>query len=311
MSGLFCVFVSGEAAGPVGGRSILQQMQGKEYIELDEKILQFLPVRRKRSNKGTYGKILCIAGSVNMAGAAYLCAYAAYRSGAGLVRILTPEENRVILQSLIPEAVLTTFDAGRPDRKQVYEAIGWADVAAVGPGIGKEPWAADFLDMALSECRKPLVIDADGINHLAGCPGRLKEHEGPVILTPHVGEFARLTGQSIPDILPQVPKQAAEYARENQCICVLKDAPTAIGDERGRCWINTTGNNGMSTGGSGDVLTGIIAGLLGQKLSPLEAALLGVWLHGRAGDLAVKTEGVYGLMARHLIERLPEAMETT
>lgn len=284
-------------------------MQGEEYIELDRKILDFLPVRRKRSNKGTYGKVLCIAGSVNMAGAAYLCAYAAYRAGAGLVRVLTPEENRVILQCLIPEAVLSTFDTEKPDIELLREAIGWADAVAIGPGLGKEPWAAAFLDTVLSECRKPLVIDADGINHLAGCPERLRTHEGAVILTPHVGEFARLTGQPIPDILPQIPKQAADYARENRCICVLKDAPTAIGDGQGRCWVNTTGNNGMSTGGSGDVLTGIIAGLLGQKTPPLAAALLGVWLHGRAGDLAAKREGTYGLMARHLIEWLPEAIK--
>lgn len=283
-------------------------MRRKEYIELDESVLELLPVRRKRSNKGTYGKILCIAGSVNMAGAAYLCAYAAYRAGAGLVRVLTPEENRVIIQSLIPEAVLTVFDAARPDRRKLLDAIEWADVVAVGPGLGREPWAADFVDTVLSECHKPLVIDADGINHLAVWPKRLKEHQGPVIITPHVGEFAGLTGRAIPDIVLRIPELAAGFAKENRCICVLKDAPTAIGDERGRCWVNTTGNNGMSTGGSGDVLTGIIAGLLGQKTEPLQAALLGVWLHGRAGDLAAEKEGTYGLMARHLIEWLPEAM---
>lgn len=286
----------------------MQQMQENEYITLDESVRKLLPVRRKRSNKGTYGKILCIAGSVNMAGAAYLCAHAAYRAGAGLVRVMTPEENRVIIQNLIPEAVLTTFDTRRPDRRQVDEAVGWADVVAIGPGLGKETWAAEVLDEVLLKCRKPLVIDADGINHLAGQSGKLREHEGPVIITPHVGEFSRLTGQSVEDILKQVPRQAADYAKENRCICVLKDAPTAVGDEKGRCWVNTTGNNGMSTGGSGDVLTGIIAGLLGQKLAPCEAALLGVWLHGRAGDLAARTEGTYGLMARHLIEHLPEAM---
>lgn len=286
-------------------------MEKEEYAKLDQKILDCLPVRKDRSNKGTYGKVLCIAGSVNMAGAAYLCAYAAYRAGAGLVRVLTPQENRIIIQNLIPEAVLTTFDPADPDDHQIQEAMDWADVAAIGPGLGKEAWAQEFTSMALSSFHKPLVIDADGINHLARWPDRLKEHQGDVILTPHVGEFSRLSGRSIPDILDQVPCMAARFAQENQCVCVLKDAPTAIGDPQGRCWVNTTGNHGMSTGGSGDVLTGIIAGLLGQKSPILEAALLGVWLHGRAGDLAAQTEGTYGLMARHLIEHLPEAMRDT
>lgn len=284
-------------------------MERAEYIELDERILEFLPVRKRRSNKGTYGKVLCVAGSKNMAGAAYLCAFGAYRAGAGLVRVLTPEDNRMIIQQLIPEAVLTTFDSEKPDYRQVMEAIEWADVAAVGPGLGKEAWAADFTDIMLTSCHKPLVLDADGVNHLAKSDVCLKEHQGPVILTPHVGEFARLTGRAIPDILSRVPELAAGYAKDNKCICVLKDAPTAIGDEKGRCWVNTTGNNGMSTGGSGDVLTGIIAGLLAQKTEPLQAALLGVWLHGRAGDLAAQEEGTYGLMARHLIQYLPKAMK--
>lgn len=291
-------------------------MQRTEYIELDQTILEALPVRKKRSNKGTYGKVLCIAGSRNMAGAAYLCAHAAYRTGAGLVRVLTPEENRVIIQTLIPEAVLTTFDGREPDLEVLREAFSWADVIAVGPGIGREPWAEQFVELVLKEYHRPVVIDADGINHLAKHPGWLSDRQGsypeqtgaPVILTPHVGEFSRLTGRAVPDILEHIPEYAAFYAREHGCICVLKDAPSAVGAPDGRCWVNTTGNNGMSTGGSGDVLTGIIAGLLAQKTDATEAALLGVWLHGRAGDLAAAKEGVYGLLARHLIEYLPGAM---
>jgi len=279
-----------------------------EYERLDEEILKALPVRKARSNKGTYGKVLCIAGSVNMAGAAYLCAYGAYRAGAGLVRIVTPEENRVILQTLIPEAVLTTFDREKPAEAAIREALAWADAAAVGPGLGKEPWAGEFVAHVLEDFHKPLVLDADGINHLAKRPELLKKHEGPLIITPHVGEFARLTGQTTGKIAEDVPGQARRYAAEQGCICVLKDAPTAVGTADGRCWVNTTGNNGMSTGGSGDVLTGIIAGLLGQKTDPLDAALLGVWLHGRAGGLAAEKEGTYGLLARHLIEYLPKAM---
>ncbi|MBS6397581.1 MAG: NAD(P)H-hydrate dehydratase [Clostridiales bacterium] len=285
-------------------------MEQEEYIVLDHRILECLPIRQKRSNKGTFGRVLCIAGSRNMAGAAYLCAHAAYRTGAGLVRVLTPKENRVILQTLIPEAVLTTFDSEKPDRELLTEALQWADVTAVGPGMGKEAWAAEYMDLVLREYHRPLVIDADGLNHLAADVGRLKAHEGPVIVTPHVGEFARLSGISIPDILPRVPECAVRFAKEHHCVCVLKDAPTAVGDGQGSGWVNTTGNNGMSTGGSGDVLTGVIAGLLAQKAPLTEAALLGVWLHGRAGDLAAEKEGTYGLLARHLIEYLPEAMRS-
>lgn len=286
-------------------------MEDMEYIKLDRGILESLPVRKQRSNKGTYGKVLCVAGSRNMAGAAYLSAWAAYRAGAGLVRVLTPDENREIIQCLIPEAILTTFDTGQPDDRKILEALDWADVAAVGPGLGKEKWASDMMDIILSTFHKPLVIDADGINLVAEKMVDVKEHQGPVILTPHVGEYARLTGLTIQEILKHVPECAARYAKEHNCICVLKDAPTAVGDCEGRCWINTTGNNGMSTGGSGDVLTGIIAGLLAQKAEPLTAALLGVWLHGRSGDLAALEEGTYGLMARHLVEYLPKAMENT
>lgn len=278
------------------------------YEKLDEHILEKLPVRKARSHKGTYGKVLCVAGSVDMAGAAYLCAYGAYRAGAGLVRILTPKENQIILQSLLPEAVLTTFEREKPAEDTLREALSWADVAAVGPGLGKESWAGSFVKMVLEEFQRPLVVDADGLNHLSAQPELLDVHTGPLILTPHVGEFSRLTGQAVGEIAEDIPGQAGRYAAEKGCICVLKDAPTAVGSPDGRIWINTTGNSGMSTGGSGDVLTGIIAGLLGQGTKPLDAALLGVWLHGRAGDLAAEKEGAYGLLARHLAEYLPEAM---
>lgn len=282
----------------------------EKYQKLDQSILRALPVRKARSHKGTYGKVLCVAGSVNMAGAAYLCSYAAYRVGAGLVRVLSPEENRIILQTLIPEAVLTTFDREKPAEGILSEALKWADVVAIGPGLGREAWAGGLVEQTLRTYHGPLVVDADGINHLAADPGLLEEHRGPVILTPHVGEFSRLSGRSVEGIGADIPGQASQYAREHGCICVLKDAPTAVGAPDGSCWINTTGNNGMSTGGSGDVLTGMIAGLLGQGTEPLQAALLGVWLHGRAGDLAAGKEGVYGLLARHLIEHVPEAMSS-
>lgn len=283
-------------------------MTEKEYKKIDQRILSHLPGRISRSNKGTYGKVLCVAGSLNMAGAAYLCAWAAYRAGAGLVRVLTPMENRVILQTLLPEALLTTFDAGNPQPAKIREAFDWADVSAVGPGLGRESWAYELTRMAVTEFQKPLVLDADGLNHLSEHMELLKERKGELILTPHPGEFARLTGQGIAEVAADIPGQAVRFSKVHGCICVLKDAPTAVGDGAGEVYVNTTGNNGMSTGGSGDVLAGIIAGLAAQKTPPLPAALLGVWLHGRAGDLAAEREGTYGMMARHLVEYLPKAM---
>lgn len=283
-------------------------MENGEYNKIGEEILKKLPVRKARSNKGTYGKVLCAAGSVNMAGAAYLCGYGAYRAGAGLVRVLTPKENRVIIQELLPEAVLTTFDREALDLDRIREAMAWADVVAVGPGLGRESWVSELMELICSEYHEPLVIDADGLNEIAEHTERLIRHKGGVLITPHVGEFSRLSGVPIAEILKDVPYYASWFAKKYGCICVLKDAPTAIGAPDGTCYVNTTGNHGMSTGGSGDVLTGIIAGLLGQKVPLLDAAQLGVWLHGRAGDLAAKTEGTYGLMARHLIQYLPQAM---
>ena len=244
-----------------------------------------------------------------MAGASYLCGYAALRTGAGLVRIFTREENRVILQMLLPEAILTTFSAEREAEEKLSEALDWADTVAIGPGLGKETWAAALVQKTLTEFHGPMVLDADGINLAAKHREGLLQHEGPLIVTPHVGEFGRLMDQPAAAISADIPGQAKACAEKYHCICVLKDAPTAVAFPDGACWINSTGNNGMSTAGSGDVLTGIIAGLLGQKVKAGDAARLGVWLHGRAGDLAARTEGTYGLMARHLIQYLPEAMK--
>ena len=244
-----------------------------------------------------------------MAGASYLCGYAALRTGAGLVRIFTREENRVILQMLLPEAILTTFSAEREAEAKLSEALDWADTVAIGPGLGKETWAAALVQKTLTEFHGPMVLDADGINLAAKHRGGLLQHEDPLIVTPHVGEFGRLMDQPAAAISADIPGQAKTCAEKYHCICVLKDAPTAVAFPDGACWINSTGNNGMSTAGSGDVLTGIIAGLLGQKVKAEDAARLGVWLHGRAGDLAARTEGTYGLMARHLIQYLPEAMK--
>lgn len=276
--------------------------------KMEENImLDMLPKRTARSHKGIYGKVLCIAGSKNMAGAAYLCGYAALRTGAGMVRIFTPEANRIILQTLLPEAIMTTYEDRDSMIEQLTEAFSWADTVAIGPGLGKSDNSAVLLEQVMKKWNHPMVVDADGLNLLAERMELLEQHEGPLIVTPHVGEFSRLTGLAMKEISENIPGQAQAFAKTYHCICVLKDAPSAIGDPD-RVTVNTTGNNGMSTAGSGDVLTGIIAGLLGQRMDAEDAARLGAWLHGRAGDLAAEKEGTYGLLARHLIEYLPQAM---
>lgn len=271
--------------------------------------LERLPKRPAYSNKGSFGKVLLVAGAANMAGAAYLSAKAAYRMGAGLVRIYTGETNRHILQNLIPEAVLTTYKEEEASLEALKESLKWADVAAIGPGLGKSFTALRVLEYVLKNAQIPLIIDADGLNLLAGHPEWLKEHKQQVIITPHLGEMSRLTGKEISDISSDLLHTAAEFARENELTCVLKDARTVVATPDQRIYINRTGNNGMATGGSGDVLTGVITGLIAQHMPVEEAAAFGVFLHGMAGDAAAKRCGMYGLMAHDLVDSISEILK--
>lgn len=267
--------------------------------------LALLPKRPAYSNKGTFGKVLVVAGKKNMAGAAVFSAKAALAAGSGLVKVFTTEENRVILQQLVPEAILETYDPaeGGPKAAEKLKAqLDWADVAVAGPGIGTKEAAPSLVECVLGQSRVPLVLDADGLNICGERPGLLKGHQGPVIVTPHLGEMARLTGWGIPRIQRELLSVAEGFARDYGVICVLKDARTVIATPKGRCYVNTTGNQGMATAGSGDVLTGILAALLAQGMEPEEAAALGVCLHGLSGDEAALRVGHYGMMAQDIIE---------
>lgn len=275
------------------------------YEDGDEKLL---PKRTQDSHKGTYGRVLVIAGSKNMAGAAYLSAKAAYRSGCGLVRVFTEESNRQIIQTLLPEAILTTYDGRRDGMKKLPEAISWADVIVLGPGMGQGKTTRAFLTI-LKECVKvPVILDADGLNEIA----RMREEEGnylkdfpvPVILTPHILEMSRLSGHSVKKIKEDRISIGKTFAKEENVILVLKDSRTIVTDGTGHLYINQTGNNGMSTGGSGDVLTGILAGMLAAGLKPMEAASMAVFLHGRSGDEAAKMYSQRGMLAGDIIEGL-------
>ncbi len=262
-----------------------------------------MPLRDPDANKGSCGKLLIVAGSPCMAGAAYLSALAAYRTGAGLVRIFTHEENRVILQTLIPEAVMTTYKDGEDPEFVLSEAVAQSDAVLVGPGLSTSKQAEKILKTVLKCAPERLVIDADGLNIIA--KSSVLRHKIPrnAVLTPHLGEMSRLTGVSIPELKAEKPEHATALARELGAICVLKDSVTAVSDGE-ECYLNQTGNCGMAKAGSGDVLAGIIGALLAQSLTPFDASKLGVHLHGRAGDKAVENRSVHSLLARDIAENI-------
>lgn len=278
------------------------------YFRFTTEDLKKIPARRVRSNKGSYGKVLVVAGKKNMAGAAFLSGKAAYLTGAGLVKVLTAEENRVILQQLLPEAILGTFQ--EPDIvKMLKEALDWASVVAAGPGIGTGKNAESLVKCILKHAKVPVVLDADGLNIVSEHLEWLRECKVPVIVTPHLGEMGRLTHQKVDTIKKRLLQTAKEFATKYQVVCVLKDARTVTALPDGRAWINTSGNNGMATAGSGDVLTGIIAGLLAQGMEPGAAAAMGASLHGLAGDRQAKKQGVYGLMAQDILSGIPQVLK--
>lgn len=279
-----------------------------EYCHAFEKrdLKKLLPKRREDGNKGTFGKILILAGSRQIAGAAGLCAAACLKSGAGMVKIFTPRENREILQGLLPEALLSVYDSERPDFGQLQADLEWCDAVAAGPGLGQEDYARDYLRYLLEHSSKPLVLDADGLNLFAGNP-QWKELLPPVcVFTPHAAEMSRLTKLPVGEIKADFVGQVINYAKTYGVTCVLKDARTVTAAPDGRCWINLSGNSGMATAGSGDVLTGILAALLAGGEDPSVTAAAGVYLHGQAGDIAGRKQGKRSMTARDLILALPK-----
>ncbi|MCI8298809.1 MAG: NAD(P)H-hydrate dehydratase [Lachnospiraceae bacterium] len=281
--------------------SFLENIPGMYYLTKED-LLQ-IPSRKVRSNKGSYGRTLVVAGQKNMAGAAFLCAKAAYLTGTGLVKVMTAEENRIILQQLLPEAILDTYNF--PDTaKGLAESLGWASAIAIGPGIGGGDVSL-LVKIILKNAKVPLILDADGLNIVAEHLEWLKEAKTTVIVTPHLGEMARLTKTEVSVIREKLVETARAFAEKYHVICILKDARTITALPDGKVWVNTSGNNGMATAGSGDVLTGILAGLAAQGMKPELAAPVGVYLHGLAGDRGANEIGVYGLMAQDILEGIP------
>ena len=239
-----------------------------------------------------------------MAGAAVFSGTAAYRSGTGLVRILTDEANRQTIQTAVPEAVLITYNDGF-EEKLLLDQLQWADAVVLGPGIGQETSARRLVEMTLKHYDGPLIIDADGLNIVSENPELLlqKKH---MVVTPHLGEMSRLTGKAIADVQKNIIKTAKDFAEKYNVVCVLKDFRTITAVPNGRTYLNMSGNNGMATAGSGDVLAGMIGALLAQGLSEEDAASIGVYLHGLAGDAARDQYGATSMMASNILRGITQ-----
>ncbi len=267
------------------------------FAMTNQDLADLLPKRAPSGNKGTFGRVLLAAGSDGMAGAAVLSARSAIRSGAGMVKVLTDARNRVIIQTAVPEALYAGYSTAEEAEAAVRVSLGWADAVAAGPGLGTGSAASAIVRCLLSEADIPLVLDADALNLIAGDPSLralLSAHNGPVTLTPHMGEMARLTGRSVREL------------KQNR---VLKDARTVTAVPDGRLFLNLSGNSGLATAGSGDVLTGLTAGLLAGGTDPSVAGALASFLHGLAGDAAASQRGQRALTAGELPDALASVLK--
>jgi ADP-dependent NAD(P)H-hydrate dehydratase len=294
--------------------NLRQLVKERLLVTLPVNELPRLPRRACDAHKGTFGTVLVVAGSTGMAGAAVLAGRAALRGGAGLVRVACPASVLDVVAASYPGYTTIgirqhtdgTFGDGAAE--ELIEAAREADVVAIGPGLGRSPAVVAFVRRVLGALREmPAVVDADGLFALSPFNPELLDRAVPLVMTPHLGEFARLTGQPAPTGDAERREQATAFARKFGHVLLLKGAGTLVTDGS-RLYRNTTGNPGMATGGSGDVLTGLIAALVGQGLSAFDAAVLGAWVHGRAGDLAAARLGQTALTATDLLDHLPAAL---
>lgn len=266
-----------------------------------------LPMRKPDGNKGTFGKALVIAGSRRIFGAAYLAAMSAYKCGCGMVHILTERHNAHALQLMIPEAILHFYDEDDLEDavSQAQKLIDICDVICAGPGLDTVDTSVELIKTVV-ESEKPLVLDADALNIISKMDLLDRISKGNCIITPHVMEMSRLTGVDCNAIKSDPINIAKEFACKFNLVLALKDAVTVVASKDQNTYINRTGNCGMAKAGSGDVLAGIIAGLVAQKQELYKAACLGVYIHGLIGDRKIKETGEYGLMARNLIDGIGE-----
>lgn len=293
------------------GRLITSDIGFAEYTEISrnryvyekEDIARNMPQRTPDANKGSCGKALLIAGSDKYAGAAVLASQAAYRMGAGLVKLVTHSDNRNIVLGNNMECLLDTYSYELPS--DIDESISWADALCIGPGLSQGGIAEKLVRRTIEYSDKKRLYDADALNIIAA--GNIAFGGENVVVTPHIGEMSRLTGKSISQIKSDIIGTAVDYANERSCICVLKDARTIVtdGDD---VYINISGNDGMATGGSGDVLSGIITSLMAQGMNCFEAAKLGVYIHGLAGDEAALKKTGYSMVAGDIVKNISSVL---
>lgn len=304
----------------------------QRYMAVTKDDLDKVLVRHAHSNKGTYGKVLVIAGSENIYGAAYLSAMAALKSGCGLIRIITHKNNRELLYKMMPEAIIQVYDeSSEISHEELLDAVLWSDVTAIGSGLGKSPQAKKLLKEAMTltkENSKSLVIDADGLNIISEDSSLKELYHSRVVITPHMGEASRLMSVTVRELAGDIVGYGMKYSRKNNINVVLKDSTTVIlGIEslndkcNNRVCVNTSGNAGMATAGSGDVLTGIIAGVLAGGIDVTEIAVrygksyedkifvavaLAVYIHGMAGDMAAEKYGMTSMTATDILNMICE-----
>lgn len=271
-----------------------------QFIQVEQDTFR-LPHRRREAHKGDFGRVYILAGSVGYTGAPVFAANAAVRTGSGLVFLGVPEDIWSVVAVRCSEAMPHPLTM-EPD--EVRERMRACDAVLIGPGLGFG--ASELVRSIVSRLERPLVLDADGLNALSGHMELLDGRTASTVLTPHEGEFARLTGCALP--IGDRTAAALTLAQTHNCTVVLKGHRTVTAAPDGRVWINTTGNPGMAKGGSGDILSGMIVSLIGQGFPPPESAAMAVWLHGRAGDLAAEQLGEYAMTPTDLLEHLPRAM---
>jgi hydroxyethylthiazole kinase-like uncharacterized protein yjeF len=293
---------------------LLDELEG-QHLELltREAMREIVPVRVADSHKGDFGRVLVVAGSLGRTGAAHLTALGALRSGAGLVTIATPRSCLPVIAAMAPEYMTEPLDetaSGTIDYGAVDRVLDLkADIIAVGPGLGQSPGTTAFVHALLERSGVPLVLDADALNAFVGDPDRLAgRDEVAVVITPHPGEMARLMHTTIEDVQRDRLAAARDFAAAHRVHVVLKGHRTVIAAPDGRTFVNLTGNSGMATGGTGDLLTGMIAAWFAQLLDAEAACKLAVYVHGTAGDLAEADEGEVSLVAGDVASRIGDAL---